>query len=258
MNMKLFARAFGNWCKRNSTKILAGVAIVSEGLGFYFMHREAPIVRDRLDELGDDAKWYEKIKVAGPVYLPALGMFLLSSGSIVGGCVIGDRKTAAAMALYSVTDAALHKTEEKLVEVLGDEKAQEVHKAVANDILKSNPVSAKEVSLTGKGNVLFFEPLSGRYFRSSLEAVKNDNVDFKAFVIRHIWGSANDWYTFLGLERAKLANIVGWNVEHNMNAYFDEGHTKDGELCWVIRHSSEPILGDGCKPIDFDELDETL
>ena len=258
MNVRLIARTFGNWCKQHSTKILAGVAIVSEGLGFYFMHREAPIVRDRLDELGDDAKWYEKIKVAGPVYLPALGMFLLSSGSIVGGCVIGDRKAAAAMALYSVTDAALHKTEAKLVEVLGDEKAQEVHNAVANDILKSNPVAAKEVSLTGKGNVLFYEPLSGRYFRSSLDAVKNANVDFKEFVIRHIWGSANDWYTFLGLERANLANFVGWNVEHNMNAYFDEGHTVDGELCWVIRHINKPILGDGCEPINYDELDQTL
>lgn len=258
MNFKAIGRLIGDWCKKNSTKILAGVAIASEAVGFWFMHKEAPIVRDRLDELPEDAKWYDKIKVAGPVYLPAIGMFLLSSGSIVGGCVIGDRKIAAATALYSVTDAALRKTEEKLVEVLGDEKAKEVHQAVADDILKRDPVKPNEVALTGSGNVLFYEPLSGRYFRSSLDAVKNANVDFKAYVVRHIWGSANNWYTFLGIEKAAFANYFGWNVEHNMSAYFDEGHTTDGELCWVIRHINKPILADGCDPKDYDELDETL
>ena len=258
MNVRAIGRVIGGWCKRNSTKILAGVAIVSEALGFWFMHKEAPIVRDRLDELDENAKWYEKVKVAGPVYLPAIGMLLLSSGSIIGGCVIGDRKLAAATALYSVTDAALRKTEAKLVEVLGDDKAQEVHKAVADDILKSDPVKVKEVALTGKGDVLFYEPLSGRYFRSSLDAVKNANVDFKAYVIKEIWGSANNWYDFLGIEKAKFGNYFGWNVDHNLNAYFSEGHTTDGELCWVIRHINEPILADGCIPKDYDELDETL
>lgn len=258
MDVRAIGRVIGGWCKRNSTKILAGTAIIAECLGFWFMHKEAPVVRDRLDELDENAKWYEKVKVAVPVYLPAIGMLLVSSGSIIGGCVIGDRKLAAATTLYTVTNAALQKTEEKLVEVLGDDKAQEVHKAVADDILKSNPVKAREVALTGKGDVLFYEPLSGRYFRSSLDAVKNANVDFRSYVVSKVWGSVNDWYGFLGLEKAQFGNYFGWNVEYNMDAWFDEGHTDDMELCWVIRHIRKPILADGCDPKDFDELDSTL
>ena len=258
MNIRRIAMSITKWCSKNSTKILTGVAVVSNAMGYYFMHKEAPIVKERLAELDDNAKWYEKVKVAGPVYLPAIGMFLLSSGCSIGGCAIGNKRLSDATALYSVTSAALRRTEEKLVEVVGDKKAQDVHKAVAEDILKANPVKAHDVELTGKGDVLFFEPLTGRYFRSSLDAVKNANVDFKDYTIRKIWGSVNEWYDFLGLRPAKLGKFVGWNVDHNIDAWFDEGHTDDKELCWVIRHINEPILGSGENPVDIETFDETL
>lgn len=258
MKFKGLVHTVNMFAKRHSTKILAGIAIVSEGLGFYFMHKEAPIVRKKLDELGPDAKWYEKVKVAGPIYLPAIGMFALSSTSIIGGCIIGEKRVAAISSLYSVTEAMARKTEEKLVEVLGEEKAQEVHSAVAKEALSANPVNPEDVTLTGHGNVLFFDPLCHRYFRSSVEAVKQANADFKSYVVDKVWGSVNDWYGYLDIGDAELGQYVGWNHSHNIEAWLDADHTSNGELCWVIRQLREPVLYDGKFPVPIEDTKEVL
>ena len=258
MNFKGIAKGAANFIRQHSTKILAGLAILSEAAGFYFMHKEAPIVRDRLDELDENAKWTDKLKVAAPVYLPAIGMFLLSSGSIVGGCVLGEKRIAAVTSLYTVTEAMARKTEEKLVEVLGDEKAKEVHSAVAKDILNENPKTAENVIQTKHGNILFFEPLTGRYFRSSVDAVKNANVDFKNYISNKIWGSVNDWYEFLDIGEASMGNYFAWNVTHTFEPWLDDGHTDDGELCWVIRNLNEPVLYNGKHAVPIEDHEGDL
>lgn len=258
VNCKGLVGAMAKWARKNATKILAGLAISTEALGFYFMHKEAPIVRDRLDELPEDAKWYEKVKAAGPVYLPAIGMFILSSGSIIGGCALGEKRIAAVTSLYTMTESMARKSEAKLAEMLGDDKAKEAHEKVAQEIVNENPVAMEHVENTGFGNVLFYDPLTARYFRSSLEAVKNNNADFKSLVVDKIWGTVNDWYEFQGLKRAEFGDFFGWNVNHQLNCYFDESHADNGELCWVIRHINKPITGDGKPPKDMSDMDETL
>ena len=254
---KAVFRGVAGWCKRNATKILSVTAIASEAVGFYCMHKEAPIVRDKLDELGEDAKWYEKAKVALPVYLPAIFCFTVSSGSIVGALVSGEKKVAAISSLEAVSSAMLRKTEEKVVEMVGPEKAKEIHEKVAQEILDENPITmADDAELTGYGNILFYEPLNGRYFRSSLDAVKNANADFRGHVSRKCWGSLNDWYVHLGIRESETGDYFGWNIGHNIDAWFDEGHSTTGELCWVIRHINKPVLGNGKAPTRIEECEE--
>lgn len=255
MNLRPLMKTLWDWAKRNSTKLLAGGAIGSEIFGFWLMHKEAPIVRDRLDELGDDATWKEKFKAAGPVYLPAAGMLLLSIGCIAGGCAVGEKKAALIASLYSASQATLQRTEQELIEAVGPEKAQEIHRRVANDILKDNPMDPTMVEETGKGKILFFDPLAGRYFRSSPDAVKNDTADFKNYVLSKCFGSVNDWYEHLGIRRAKLGDSQGWLIEHNIDMWLDEGHHDCGELCWVIRHLNEPVLYNGKRPKNFNECE---
>lgn len=259
MKAKMLLRGVLNFCRRNSTKILTVTAIASEAAGFYCMHKEAPIVRDRLDDLPEDAKWYEKAKVALPVYLPAIFCFTVSSGSMVGSLVAGEKKVAEITSLYSVTNAIARKTEEKLIEAVGPEKAKEVQKKVTQEILDENPIEFEEaVELTGKGNVLFFDPYGARYFRSSRTAVLNDFADLRTFISERCWASYNDLYSCLGIRESGAGAFVGWNIHHSLNAYLDEGHSSTGELCWIIRHINEPLLGNGKDPKPIDSCDEAL
>lgn len=254
-NFKGIVKPIARWIKRHSTKLLAGGAIVSQMLGYYFMHKEAPIVRDRLAELDENATWKDKFKAAGPIYLPAAGMLLLSCGCIVGGCAIGEKRTAIMAGLYSASEAALRRTEQEIVKCVGEEKAQEIHKAVADDILQDNPVKAREIVDTGKGDTLFLELLTGRYFRSNIDTVKNEIADFRMYVLSKEYGSVNDYCEYLGLKPAKLGDYHGWSLNKNIDVYFDAGNTDDGELCWIIRHLQEPVLYNGKEPRSYTECE---
>lgn len=246
MNTKMIFKTLSHWFKKNSTKILASTAIAAEAVGFYFMHREAPIVRDKLAQLDEktdgNATWKDKIKTAAPVYLPALGMLVLSSGCIVGTCVAGERKAALLSGLYTASEAALSKYEKKVVEVLGKDKAQEIHDEMARDLMNEKPCGQMNVYATGKGDQLFYEPLSGRYFTSEKLEVEATLNRCNRTIIGDMWISANEWFEELGLEPVGLGEMFGWNVDHLMDIYFSTAETPDNRTCFVIGYSNTPVL----------------
>ena len=256
MNLKPFLRGFWTWTKHNSTKLLAVGAIIAEATGFYSMHREAPIVQKRLEELGPDAKMLEKVKVAGPVYLPAIIMFVLSSGCIVGGVAAGERNAAKLAILYSASEASAKRLEQKIIDEFGKDKAQEMHDKIANDLAKQTPQIPDEIEETGYGHELFFDPYTGRWFRSSIKAFEEANRKFNDYVQRNMWGTFNDWLEFQGRERGRCGDIVGWNIDHLLDCYTkgDERH-RDRELYHVIVYVEEPRLYNGKLPKNFSDQD---
>lgn len=249
MNVRPLLKNMAMWARKNAPKILAGLAIASEAAGFYFMHKEAPVVRDRLKELPDDATWKDKIKAAGPIYLPAMGMLILSSGCIITGCVAGERKAALLTGLYSASEAALRKYEEKVVDVLGKEKAQELHDEMAKDTLKDIQVTDSSIVYTGNGADLFLEPLTGRIIASSKQAIKNAETDAKAKIQEVDWVTVNQWFDYLNIDRARLGGYAGWNKDSKIDIGFDTGWTNDGRPCGVIYYYNMPVLYNGHEPV---------
>lgn len=258
MNLRPIFHGIWKWTKRNSTKLLAAGAITAEAMGFWFMHKEAPIVQKRLEELGPDAKWYEKIKVAGPVYLPAIGMLALSTGCIVGGCAVGERKAAIMASLYSASEASLRRLEKKVVEELGPEKAQELHTQAVEEVAQMNPPKPEDIVCTGKGTQLCYEAMTGQWFRSSLPAIENDSAVFNKYIIGKCWADFNDWLTDgLGINRAKLADYVGFNLDHLVLLNVSDSHrTIDGEPYHIIDYIDGPVMYDGKQGKEFSRCED--
>ena len=237
MNIKPILKTVEHWMKKNSSKVLTSTALVAQFVGFYFMHKEAPIVRDKLDALPKDAKLTDKLKVAVPVYLPAMGMLALSSGCMVGSCVAGERKAAILSGLYTASEAALSKYEAKVVETIGKEKAQEIQDGIAQDLINEKPSTSVNVFATGKGDQLFYDPLSGRYFTSEKLAVQEAMNNANRTIIGDMWITTNEWYDELGLEPIGLGDTVGWNVDRLMDISFSTGETPDNRPCYVLDYS---------------------
>ena len=247
MNVKPIVKTIALWCRKHATKLLAAGAIGAEILGFWAMHKEAPVVRERLDALPEDAKWFDKVKVAGPVYLPALGLLLASCGCVVGGCAIGEKKIAALTGLYSMSEAALRKYESKVVDMIGTEKAKEIHDAAAQDVINEHPVTDTTIIATGKGDVLFYEPLTGRYFTSDPNEVIAAMNRCNKRIISEMWISVNEWFGELGLEESGLGEMAGWNVDHMIDIpdnpqSFPTGVSIDNRPCFVIAYYNRPIM----------------
>lgn len=256
MNAKILLRALWSWTKQNSTKLLACGAIGAEVLGYYFMHREAPIVRDRLDALGADATLLDKIKAAGPVYLPAAGMLVLSAGCIIGGCAIGESRVAMMAGLYSASEATLRKYEEKMLDTLGEEKAQKMHDEVSKELEDGigKTYNPSQVEYTTHGGHLFYDNLSSRFFTSSEAYVLKaaETINSKIYN-RDSWVSVNEWYDELGIRHAKLAGPFGWNIDHKLQVSFYADRTEDGTLYDVIVYFDKPRLYNGKLPKNYDD-----
>ena len=242
MNTKRIMISIGRTVRRESTKIFAGLAIASQAIGYYCMHKEAPVVHERMKELPENAKTMDKVKVAGPVYLPAIGMFLISTGCIVGGCIAGERKAAVMAGLYSASEAALRRYEEKLIEKVGPEKAEEIHREAVKETLAERHSQQIGIISTGHGDQLFYEPLSGRYFTSEKLKIEESCNNMNRLIIGDMWGSVNEWFMELGLDEVGLGDNVGWNVDHMMDIHFTPADTPFGKPCYVIEYRREPVL----------------
>jgi len=256
MNVRPLVKTFANWCKRHSTKILATIAIGAEAAGFYFMHKEAPIVRDRLEELPEDAKMIDKIKAAAPVYIPAAGMFLLSSGAIVGGCALGEHRVAMLTGLYTASETALRKYEERVVEKLGKDQAREVKDETLKEVLKDSKTCGNEIIYTGNGGDIFFEPYSGRYFASSREAIDRGIAEFEKRLHSDIWCSLNQLYDCWDIPRTNLGGYFGWNSDDIIDGPLDIGFSgsiaPNKHSCQEINFYNEIKLYDGSSPRYYD------
>lgn len=247
MNLKILLKNVGHFARKHSTKILAGIAVASEFAAVIFAAKEGPIAQDRLKELPADAKWTDKLKAVGPVYLPAFGMLVLSTGCIIGGCAVGEKKIAIVSGLYSASEAALRDYERKVVETVGKDKAQEIQNAVAKQCMEEHPISSATIYSTGKGDQIIYDPLSGRYFTSDVnEIVKAMNVMNKR-ILNEMWVTVNDWYYELGLEPVGLADGYGWNVDHLIDIPTDPqcwAHTTtvDNRSAFMITYYNRPVL----------------
>lgn len=250
MSMKPILKVAVKFCQKNATKILAGGAVLSEFVGFWMMHKRAPIVHEKLKALPEDATTMDKVKVAAPLYLPAALMLATSSGCIIGGCALGEARLAAMTNLAMMSETALAKYEQKVIDTIGEDKAKELHEQAAKEISTQEQLPpATRVDSTGKGSDIFFEPLTGRYFLSCEKAIYdaekaiNNQIDQGS----DMWASVSDWMFELGLSYAQLGEFSGWNIERRLNIGVSKEweNTPDGRPCKIISYYQLPVLLNG-------------
>lgn len=169
---------------------------------------------------------------------------VLSAGCIIGSNRIGAKRHAALMAAYTISETALKEYQEKALEVVGKKKEQEIRDAVAKDKIANNPVSGKEVIVTGKGESLCFEPLSSRYFTSDIETIRRVVNDLNREMRDAMCISVNELYDALELRHTELGDSLGWNIEKGyIELDFSTQLSEDGRPCLVIGHRNAPFYG---------------
>ena len=86
--------------------------------------------------------------------------------------------------------------------------------AIRDDICKEeiakNPVIEKEVVLTGCGNSLFYDPMSGRYFRSDIEHIKKAVNELNRHMIADMYVSLNEFFTMKSALRT-MRSAIFWD-----------------------------------------------
>lgn len=184
----------------------------------------------------------EVVKVAWKYYVPTVAMGAVSTACIIGGQSVNLRRNATLAGLYSISETKLKEYQDAIVETVGEKKAQLVEDKVDEHLIEKHPVDENKIALTGRGNTLFFEPMTGRYFRSSPEYVRHCANDVnQAITLGDGSASLNDFLYYLGLDEAKLAANVGWTTERllEINAFGSQVASND-EPCLVLHYKCDP------------------
>ena len=182
----------------------------------------------------------EMVKIAWKPYIPAVLVGSAAVACIIGANTIGLRRNAALMSIYTLTEKALTEYQAKVVEVVGEHKAEQVKADIAQDHLNANPVSKSTVIITGKGDTLVFDEPSGRYFKSDIESIrKAENL-----LNKELYGASmvpwNRFYEHLEIDPIGLGWDLGWLPEEPLDVRFTAKIADDGTPCIVIDYKVNP------------------
>lgn len=231
-----------SFCKKHATKLLAGLAIGSEAAALYLTAKEAPVVKEKLDALPPEATTTDKLKVGAKGYLGAGAAATVSMASIILACIVAEKQKTALSVAGAAAQLAAAKYQQALEKHAGKKEVQKVEEELAKEqAAEQKPRQPLSVIATGKGDDLFYDPLSGRLFTSCRNEIENAMIRINKKIFNSIWMSVNEWYEELGIDDVGLAVDKGWNVDHMMDIGFTPQMTKDGRPCLAIAYYNRPI-----------------
>lgn len=183
----------------------------------------------------------ETVKTAWKPYVPALLTGLGSTACLIGGISVSARRTAALATAYKISETALSEYKEKMIEVVGEKKAQAIKEKIDGEKLEKDPVSKREIIITEKGNTLCYDMLSGRYFKSDIEKIKKAVNEINRQLTYDFYVSLNEFYDELGLPDTKLGGELGWNLDDGLvEPSFSSQIADDGTPCIVLDYNVAP------------------
>ena len=185
----------------------------------------------------------ETIKTCWKCYIPATLATVLSIICLIGASTVSAKRNAALATAYSISEAALREYQEKVVEVVGEKKEKAVRDAVAKDQIERDPGTKSEVVIIdSNSNTLCYEPLSGRYFKSTIDKIKKAEIKLDRQMIQEMYVSLNDFYWEIGLDGTDLGDHMGWNLSKGyMDLSFSSQLADDGTPCAVIVYGIPPV-----------------
>ena len=196
-----FLKSISKWTSKHSPELLTGAGIAAGVTSVVLAVKATP----KAMKLIEEEKKQQKVEQLSPVdmvkatwkcYIPTV-----LSGSAAIACVIGAnsvnaRRHAALAAAYELSTTALKEYRGKVVETIGEKKEKTVREKLSQQKVEQAPIKDKEVYITKKGETLFFEPLSGRYFKSDIDHIKNVvNELNRRMVTGENYVSLSDFYT---------------------------------------------------------------
>jgi len=245
-NISAIIRSARCAAKKHAPELLTGFGIAGMLTATVLAVKATPkalalIEREKKAEQTDKLTAVQTVKAAWKCYIPAAVTCASSVACLVGASSTNARRNAALATAYSISETALREYKDKVVEVVGEKKEQAIEDAVAKEKLKEHPVSESKVYITGKGDTLCYDSISGRYFRSDIDKIKKAENIINHRMLSEMSVSLNELYYELGLEGIQIGDMLGWHVEKGcFEIIFSSQLTPDDEPCLVINYSIAP------------------
>lgn len=252
-----FTRSLKGTVTKRSPEILTGIGIAGM-IASVFLAGKATVkavrIADGLDRI--DRNTYdvvsptkkEVVKVCWKLYIPAVLTAAASTTCLIGASSVNLKRNAAITAAYKLSETALAEYKDAVVETIGEKKEKAVKEKVAKKQIDKKPLNSGNVIVTDRGSVLFFDPISARYFKSDMNTIKSAENAINKSILSSAFtdgASLNDFYDEIGIPHSSVGDDMGWNVDNLLEIYYFSqiaGEETDykGTPCIVLDYVNPP------------------
>jgi hypothetical protein len=177
-------------------------------------------------------------------YIPPAVAGLATIACIVGANQIGLRRQAAMLGAYALVDGAFREYKDEVLNQIGETKERKVVDEIAARKIEENPPD-NQVILVGGGEQLCYDELSGRYFHSDAETIRQAALNVNESVIKDMYASLNEFYGYLGLDSTVLGEQMGFNLDRLMDIVFTSHLAQGKTPCLAVTHKNLPVADYG-------------
>lgn len=181
----------------------------------------------------------EKIREVWPLYIPPVLVGATTITAIVMANHQASKKIAALTVASGISERALQEYKAKVIEKFGERKAVDVHDSIIQDRVSNTPGN-REVVIVDNGDVLCFDVLTGRYFKSNVEKIRRAMNDVNFDLIAHDYASLSSFYGKIGLDPTPYSDYVGWRVDDHPEVIISSVLSPDNQACIAVDFESHP------------------
>lgn len=243
MDTANLSRSVKQFIGANNHTILTGVGVTGT-ITTAFLTGRAAVKADRLlfEEREERLKLSrplpltrrEEIKIVWTEFIPPVGVGATTIACIVAANTVSSKKTAAMAAAYGLSERAFSEYKEKVLEKMGENRERSMRDEIAQDRVNRDPVNKREVIIVGKGEVLCYDAISGRYFQSDVETLRKAMNKTNYDIINHQYASLSSFYDEIGLDPTAFSDSVGWNSDCLLELQLSTTMSSDDRPCIVM------------------------
>jgi len=208
--------------KHYSPAILTCVAVVGVVATSVMSVKATPkaikLLGNAADEKGEDLTKLEIVRIAGPVYIPALAVGIATVSCIFGANALNKRSQASLVSAYAMLDQSYQRYRKAANSVYGDDADSKIKIQAAKEVFVSADgyhMYSPDLDHVGE-KILFYDDYSQRYFTSTMSSVLNAQYHLNRNLALRGDTSVNEFYEFLGIDKIEGGDAVGWSMDELM------------------------------------------
>lgn len=238
----------GAYIERHSPEIMTGVGIAGMFLTIGLSIAATPKALKSINKVkrkkhGNKLTVKEFIGATWKYYIVPIVTSAASTACLIGSNRISNRRSAALATACALSESALSRYSEKVIETLGEKKEKEIRDKIYEDVIAEHPVSKSNVYISTNGDVLCYDDMSGRYFKSDKSRIEKAANIINRRMRDEMFVTLNEFYSELNLPSIGSGELLGFDIDHGyLDPKWSTQLSEDGETPVLVVLYREQVV----------------
>ena len=195
--------------------IIFTVATVAEAVRATYK-ASAKIKKVKEEHQLDKMPFKDVFKLVWKNYIPTASGLTISVVLLILGDRLGEKKRAALMAAYSLSETAFKEFRDTTKEIASEETVKKIEDKINSNKIEKAAVPADATYISGAEQVIV-EPITNQKLFGTWNAVLSIANKLNKSCVLHGYGSTiafNDFLDELKLKNSEIGEDIGWTVDH--------------------------------------------